>query len=68
LKKWIGGIFWGVATRYLQNYLNWFYLREKLKAEGITTEKLVYLSLENTHALKQYRYNNFAYNTLLTTL
>jgi transposase-like protein len=67
LKKWIDGTFWGVSTKYLQNYLNWFYLREKLKAETITTEKVVCLSLQNIHALKQYRYNEFAYNVLLAT-
>jgi len=68
LKKWIDGTFWGVSTKYLQNYLNWFYLREKLKSENITVEKVVGLSLQNLHALKQYRYNNFAYNMLLTTI
>jgi hypothetical protein len=38
LKKWIDNTFWGVSTKYLQNYLNWFYLREKLKSESITVE------------------------------
>jgi len=67
LKKWIDGTFWGVSTKYLQNYLNWFYLREKLKSENMTVEKVVSSSLQNLHALKQYRYNNFAYNVLLAT-
>ena len=68
LKKWIDGTFWGVSTKYLQNYLNWFYLREKMKSESITVEKMASLSLQNLHALKQYRYNNFAYNILLATV
>jgi transposase-like protein len=68
LKKWIDGTFWGVSTKYLQNYLNWFYLREKLKSESITVEKVVSLSLQNLHARKQYRYNNFAYNVILATV
>jgi len=67
LKKWIDNTFWGVSTKYLQNYLNWFYMREKLKNESITIEKMALASLRNTHAIKQYRYNNFAYNMLLTT-
>jgi len=67
LKKWIDGTFWGVSTKYLQNYLNWFYVREKLKSEGITVDKVVSLSFQNLHALKQYRYSNFAYNMLLAT-
>jgi len=68
LKKWIDGTFWGVSTKYLQNYLNWFYLREKLKTESMTVDKVVSLSLQNLHALKQYRYNNLAYKILLTTV
>jgi len=68
LKKWIDGTFWGVSTKYLQNYLNWFYLKEKLKSETITVAKVVTLSVQNLHALKQYRYNNFAYNSLLATV
>ena len=67
LKKWIDGTFWGVSTKYLQNYLNWFYMREKMKNDSITTEKMAIASLQNIHAIKQYRYNNFAYNMLLAT-
>jgi len=68
LKKWIDGTFWGVSTKYLQNYLNWFYLREKMKSENITAENVGALSLQNLHALKQYKYNNLAYNMLLATV
>ena len=68
MKKWIDATFWGVSTKYLQNYLNWFYLREKLKSENITVEKVVTLSLQNLDALKQYRYNSFAYEILLVTV
>lgn len=28
LKKWINWNFWGVATKYLQDYLNWFKVKE----------------------------------------
>lgn len=67
LKKWIDNTFWGVSTKYLQNYLNWFYIKEKMRNESITTEKMALASIQNAHAIKQYRYNNFAYNILLTT-
>jgi transposase-like protein len=67
LKKWIDGTFWGVSTKYLQSYLNWFYMREKLKYESMTTEKMALASLQNVHAIKQYRYNNFSYDMLLAT-
>lgn len=30
LKKWIRNVFWGVATKYLQNYLNWFKVKETI--------------------------------------
>ena len=68
LKKWIDGTFWGVSTKYLQYYLNWFYLQETLKSKSITVDNVASLSLQNLHALKQYQYNNFSYNILLTTL
>jgi hypothetical protein len=61
------GTFWGVSTKYLQNYLNRFYMREKFKHESITTEKMALASLQNIHAIKQYGYNNFAYDILLAT-
>lgn len=28
LKKWLNGTFWGVATKYMQDYLNWFKVQE----------------------------------------
>ncbi len=28
LKKWINSTFWGVATKYMQDYLNWFKVKE----------------------------------------
>lgn len=31
LKKWINGKFWGVSTKYLQQYLNWFRVKESMK-------------------------------------
>lgn len=31
IKKWIDNTFWGVSTKYLQQYLNWYRFKEKLK-------------------------------------
>jgi hypothetical protein len=53
LKKWLDGTFWGVATKYLQNYLNWFYLREKLKGDAMTVQKVMEESLQNLHAIME---------------
>jgi transposase-like protein len=68
LKKWLDATFWGVSTKYLQSYLNWFYMREKLKDEAMTVDKVVLESVQNTHAIKQYRYNNLSYEMLKATL
>ena len=68
LKKWINARFWGVATKYLQNYLNWFYLCEKLKHETLSVAKMLLMSMKDIHALKRYRYNDFTYKILLSTL
>lgn len=31
IKKWIGNTFWGVSTKYLQQYMNWHILKESIK-------------------------------------
>jgi transposase-like protein len=31
LKKWIKNIFWGVSTKYLQQYMNWYKAKERIK-------------------------------------
>ena len=31
IKKWINSTFWGVSTKYLQNYLNWYKVKQKIK-------------------------------------
>lgn len=28
LKKWLNGTVWGVVTKYMQGYLNWFKVKE----------------------------------------
>ncbi len=47
LKKWIAGTFWGVATKYLQNYLNWFkVIQTALKNSRNQAEELLKLSMK----------------------
>lgn len=61
VKKWIGNTFWGVSTKYLQQYLNWYRTKEKLKhrndklnafidkvAEDISAQQK-YLTIEDRH-------------------
>lgn len=46
LKKWIAGTFWGVATKYLQNYLNWFKVIETVgKHERNQAEIILRISM-----------------------
>jgi len=53
LKKWINDDFYGVSTKYLQNYLNWFRYKEKFKNIDYMA-KLTELSLLNTNAREEY--------------
>ncbi len=34
IKKWIDNIFWGVSTKYLQQYLNWHRVKERIKSRN----------------------------------
>lgn len=50
LKKWITNVFWGVSTKYLQNYLNWFKVKETiLKTAQDQAADLFKLSMENVY-------------------
>lgn len=50
LKKWIAGTFWEVATKYLQNYLNWFKAIETvLKNEKDQANALLKMSMTGKH-------------------
>lgn len=67
LKKWIDYTFWGVSTKYLQNYLGWFRINEKLKNSSNGQRDFINETLQDDHALKRYSYINFSYRQLLTT-
>ena len=67
LKKWIDNTFWGVSTKYLQNYLGWFRLNEKLKGSTNIVKDLFIKTIQNTDALKRYNYINVSYQWLLAT-
>ena len=63
LKKWINRDLYGVSTKYLQNYLNWFRYKEKFKKTDYMI-KLIELSLNNTSARDKYL-NNINNNAIL---
>ena len=48
LKKWLNATFWGVATKYMQDYLNWFKVKETvLKFCNDQADELLGLSMNN---------------------
>ena len=67
LKKWIDHTFWGVSTKYLQNYLGWFRLNEKLKGSASFAKEFFAQTMQDTDTLKRYRYINVGYQWILAT-
>jgi len=63
LKSWITGDLYGVATKYLQNYLNWFRIREKF--EGITVLKKIMKSALDVCGNLKYRGIKHEYEKLI---
>ena len=55
LKTWINRSLYGVATKYLQNYLNWFRYKEKYKKDDYMLHIMKH-SMLNINARKQYLY------------
>ncbi len=54
MKNWIDKQLLGVASKYLQNYMNWFHVKEKF-TESEFIESIIELSVANTNAIKDYR-------------
>lgn len=65
LKKWIDGTFWGVSTKYLQNYLGWFRLNEQLKNSKTVLKDFITQTLQNTDTRKRHAYIGVAHQWLL---
>jgi transposase-like protein len=67
LKKWIDNTFWGVSTKYMQNYLGWFRINEKLKDSATFTKDFFVRTMQDTDTLKRYNYIDVSYQWLLAT-
>ena len=67
LKKWIDGEFWGVSTKYLQNYLGWFRLNEQTKDSSNKVKDFISQTMRNTDTLKRYKFIEVCHQWLLTT-
>jgi transposase-like protein len=67
IKKWLDGTFWGVATKYLQNYLDWFRVKEKLKNSRDILREFVPGTMESPGAMERYRGIGHRYEMLIST-
>lgn len=55
LKKWLNDQFWGVSTKHLQQYLNWFRMKEALKNTAQPTIEFAQKTVLDVGAYKRYR-------------
>jgi len=67
VKKWLGNTFWGVSTKYLQQYLEWFRIKEQLKNSRDMLRDFVPKTVESITAYERYRDINKRYSNLLST-
>ena len=67
LKKWIDNRFWGVSTKYLQQYLNWYRLKEMLKGSNELVKDFAEKSVEDIEAILRYRQIADSYQNIIST-
>ena len=67
LKKWIDNTFWGVSTKYLQQYLNWYKVKETLKNNKFITKSFAEKTVEDINALLKYRNIEIECQKLIST-
>jgi len=67
LKKWIDNTFWGVSTKYLQQYLNWYRIKEKIKLRNDKLNAFMSKVSEDITAHKKYQNIGREYEKLIST-
>lgn len=67
LKKWIDNKFWGVSTKYLQQYLNWFRIKETLKDSKQFLKDFAQMSVQNVHAYQRFATISSRYEMIIST-
>ena len=67
LKKWIDNTFWGVSTKYLQQYLNWYRIKEKIKYRNDKLNAFVNKVSEDITAYQKYQNIGWRYEKLIST-
>ena len=66
MKKWIDNTFWGVSTKYLQQYLYWYKVKETLKNNKFITKSFAEKTVEDINALLKYRNIEIEYEKLIS--
>jgi len=67
VKKWIDSKFWGVSTKYLQNYLNWYRIQETFRNSLRPAVELVKCSTIDMQSKEKFRTIAGNYNALIAT-
>ena len=67
IKKWLDSTFWGVSTKYLQQYLDWFRVKEQLKDSKDLLRDFVPKTVESIVAFERHRNINNRYQNLIST-
>jgi transposase-like protein len=67
VKKWIDSTFWGVSTKYLQNYMNWFRIEQAFRKSICAEQDMIDCSTEDLLTLSRYRQINTRYQMLIAT-
>lgn len=67
IKKWIDNRFWGVSTKYLQQYLNWYRIKEKIKHRNDKLNAFVNKVSQDITAYQKYQNIELNYEKLMST-
>ena len=67
LKKWIDNKFWGVSTKYLQKYLNWFRIKQIINKNKVEFNYMIELSIRDIKAFERFHRNQQNYLELIST-
>jgi len=67
LKRWLNNRFWGVSTKHLQGYLNWFRIKEVLKQSGQPLSEIAKKTIMDVKAYARYCDIDKEYNLLISS-
>ena len=67
LKKWLNDRFWGVSTKHLQQYMNWFRMKEALKGTAQPMTELANRTVLDVKARERYFETEKNYKLLISS-